>query len=57
MSLIVNGIFARFEESSFATLFPQYREHYLKEVFPDVKKALAEHKLAAELNLVPTASQ
>jgi ribosomal RNA assembly protein len=41
-----------FEESSFATLFPQYREHYLKEVFPDVKKALAEHKLAAELNLV-----
>jgi ribosomal RNA assembly protein len=40
------------EESSFATLFPQYREQYLKQVWPDVKKILSEHELKAELNLV-----
>eukprot|EP00930_Biecheleria_cincta_P069805 TRINITY_DN57501_c0_g1_i1.p1 TRINITY_DN57501_c0_g1~~TRINITY_DN57501_c0_g1_i1.p1 ORF type:complete len:385 (-),score=105.37 TRINITY_DN57501_c0_g1_i1:22-1176(-) len=40
------------EESSFATLFPQYREQYLKQVWPDVKKVLAEHDLVGDLNLV-----
>lgn len=40
------------EESSFATLFPQYREQYLKQVWPDVKKVLAEHEIVGELNLV-----
>lgn len=40
------------EESSFATLFPQYREQYLKEIWPDVKKALKEYEIIAELNLV-----
>jgi len=33
-------------------LFPQYREQYLKQVWPDVKKILAEHELLADLNLV-----
>jgi len=28
------------EESSFATLFPQYREKYLREVWPEVTRAL-----------------
>jgi len=40
------------EESSFATLFPQYREQYLKQVWPDVKKVLSEFEIKPELNLV-----
>lgn len=40
------------QESSFATLFPKYREAYLREVWPHVTKILAEHGIACELNLV-----
>jgi ribosomal RNA assembly protein len=40
------------EESSFATLFPKYREKYLREVWPAVTSALKEHHIACELNLV-----
>lgn len=40
------------EESSFATLFPQYRAKYLKQVWPDVKKILSDHEIKADLNLV-----
>ncbi|GAB4815351.1 hypothetical protein N2152v2_002397 [Parachlorella kessleri] len=40
------------EESSFATLFPKYREKYLREVWPAVTKALKEVGLGCELNLV-----
>jgi ribosomal RNA assembly protein len=40
------------EESSFASLFPKYREKYLREVWPAVTKALKEHGVACELNLV-----
>ncbi|KRX10928.1 hypothetical protein PPERSA_12052 [Pseudocohnilembus persalinus] len=39
------------EESSFATLFPQYREKYIKECWGNVKKALNEYGVKAELNL------
>lgn len=40
------------EESSFATLFPQYREKYLREVWKVVTSALEKHGIACELNLV-----
>lgn len=40
------------EESSFATLFPQYRERYLRDVWPLVKRAMEPHGVAAKLDLV-----
>ncbi|CAH1107201.1 unnamed protein product [Psylliodes chrysocephalus] len=40
------------EESSFATLFPQYREQYLRQVWPLVKKTLGEYHIKAELDVV-----
>ena len=44
-----NGVI---EESSFAVLFPQYREKYIKEIWPLVKRALKPFKIIAELNAV-----
>ncbi len=46
----VNGSFL--EESSFATLFPKYREKYLREVWPLVTNALEKCGISCELNLV-----
>ncbi|KAJ2961790.1 hypothetical protein NQZ79_g2996 [Umbelopsis isabellina] len=40
------------EESSFATLFPKYRENYLKEVWPHVTRALDKVGITCVLDLV-----
>jgi len=40
------------EESKFATLFPKYREKYLREVWPLVTVKLAEYKLKCELDVI-----
>jgi len=40
------------EESSFATLFPKYREKYLREVWPVVTKGLERYNISCELNLI-----
>ncbi|KAL3926198.1 MAG: hypothetical protein SGARI_005681, partial [Bacillariaceae sp.] len=40
------------EESSFATLFPKYRENYLRQVWPVVTKSLDAVKIACSLNLI-----
>lgn len=40
------------EESSFATLFPAYREKYLRETWPVITQALKEHGIKAVLDLV-----
>ncbi|KAB2580087.1 putative ribosomal rna assembly protein mis3 protein [Lasiodiplodia theobromae] len=46
----VGGTFA--EESSFATLFPKYREVYLREAWPVVTRALEKQGIACTLDLV-----
>uniref|UniRef100_A0A060SZT9 KRR1 small subunit processome component n=1 Tax=Blastobotrys adeninivorans TaxID=409370 RepID=A0A060SZT9_BLAAD len=40
------------EESSFATLFPKYRETYLQQIWSEVTRALDNKGIACELNLV-----
>lgn len=40
------------DESSFSVLFPQYREKYIKEIWPLVKKALKPLKIEATLDAV-----
>ncbi|BHF78611.1 ribosomal RNA assembly protein krr1 [Sparganum proliferum] len=40
-----------YAQSTFSTLFPKYREKYLREVWPAVVKILKEHHIKAELDL------
>ncbi|OCK81906.1 eukaryotic type KH-domain (KH-domain type I) [Lepidopterella palustris CBS 459.81] len=46
----LGGTFA--EESSFATLFPKYREVYLRSAWPLITKSLEKHGVACTLDLV-----
>lgn len=46
----VGGTFS--EESSFATLFPKYRETYLKASWPMITRALEKRGIACQLDLV-----
>ena len=43
---------APLEESSFAVLFPRYREKYLREVWPILTSTLAHYGLSCQLDLV-----
>lgn len=40
------------EESSFSVLFPQYREKYIKEIWPLLKKSMKRFNITAELDAV-----
>lgn len=40
------------EESSFAVLFPKYREQYLRECWPLVQKILEQYRVKAELDVI-----
>eukprot|EP00038_Savillea_parva_P026178 m.51973 g.51973 ORF g.51973 m.51973 type:complete len:397 (+) comp7347_c0_seq1:149-1339(+) len=40
------------EETSFSTLFPRYREHYLRQWWPQVTATLKQHKIDCQLDLV-----
>jgi hypothetical protein len=40
------------EESRFATLFPRYREKYLREIWPLVQAKLKDYALKAELDVI-----
>ena len=40
------------EESSFAVLFPSYRESYLREAWPQVTSKLREHGISCQLDLI-----
>ena len=47
-----DGLDAPVTESSFATLFPKYREKYIREVWSQIISSLTQYGIKGELNLV-----
>jgi len=47
-----NPLPAPLEESSFATLFPKYKEKYIREIWPLVTRSLKTYGILCELNLI-----
>lgn len=46
-----------FALSSYITLFPKYREKYIREIWPALKKVMLEHHIRAELDLVQSSME
>tara|TARA_R110002050_G_scaffold34561_1_gene87178 strand:+ start:808 stop:1011 length:204 start_codon:yes stop_codon:yes gene_type:complete len=52
LSIVEDMKFVMLEESSFAVLFPKYREAYIREMWAQVTRALNQFGIACTLDLI-----